>query len=446
MSLQKKEIAIFWFRRDLRLEDNTGLFYALQQNHPVLPIFIFDWNILDLLENKKDKRLTFIHKALRNINEGLHACESEVKTFYGNPISVFKELLEKYDLKSVYTNHDYEPYANQRDDAIKQLLQENGIAFLTFKDQVIFEKEEVLANGGQPYTVFTPYSKKWKSQISNDLIKENNTSPFFGNFLKTDPKGLIPLSEMGFVETDDIFPGTEVREALISNYAEKRNFPSLPATSRLSVHLRFGTVSIRKLVGLGLRHSETWLNELIWREFYMNILWNFPRVGQGKSFKTAYENIPWRKDEEGFHRWCEGKTGYPIVDAGMRELNQTGFMHNRVRMITASFLVKHLLIDWRWGEAYFAEKLLDFDLSANNGGWQWAASSGCDAAPYFRVFNPSLQTERFDPQWKYIKTWVPEWNELNYIQNQVVNHEFARKRVLEVYKKALGSSAENELI
>ena len=436
----KNEISIFWFRRDLRLEDNVGLHNCLQQNIPVLPLFIFDTNILNLLEDKADKRLSFIHKALSEIDNTLANLGSGLKTIYNDPISAFKILAEEYTIKSVFFNNDYEPYATERDKEVNDFLEQSGTSFHTFKDQVIFEKKEVMAGGGQPYTVFTPYSKKWKSQLTNDLLDQKDSQPLFKNFLKWKGNGLIPLQKMGFQETENNFPSPEVKEELIREYAEKRNFPSLPATSRLSVHLRFGTVSIRKLVLLAQKNSETWLNELIWREFYMNILYNFPRVGQGKSFKPAYDLIPWRKDPDGFQNWCEGKTGYPIVDAGMRELNETGFMHNRVRMIVSSFLVKHLLIDWRLGEAYFAKKLLDFDLSANNGGWQWAAGSGCDAAPYFRVFNPTLQTEKFDKEMNYIKKWVPENNTLTYLQSQIVNHEFARKRVLEVYKTALASA------
>ena len=436
----KKEISIFWFRRDLRLEDNVGLYNCLQQNIPVLPLFIFDKNILDKLEDKTDKRLSFIHKALSEIDETLKAIGSGLKTLYDNPIAAFEQLAKEYNIKSVFFNHDYEPYAIKRDKELLDLLALSGTSFLSFKDQVIFEKDEVMAGGGQAYTVFTPYSKKWKSQLNNDLLNPKDSSPYFGNFLKWEGNGLVSLSDMGFNETENQFPSPEVKEELIRDYAEKRNFPFLPATSKLSVHLRFGTISIRKLVQLALKNSETWLNELIWREFYMNILYHFPRVGQGKAFKPAYDLIPWRQDPEAFQKWCDGKTGYPIVDAGMRELNETGFMHNRVRMIVASFLVKHLLIDWRLGEAYFAKKLLDYDLSANNGGWQWAAGSGCDAAPYFRVFNPTLQTEKFDKEMKYIKKWVPEYNSLTYMQNQIVNHEFARKRVLDVYKTALAAS------
>jgi deoxyribodipyrimidine photo-lyase len=443
MQNPKEKISVFWFRRDLRLEDNIGLFHALNQKYPVLLVFIFDKSILNKLKVKNDRRLTFIHNSLLEIEKTLNDIGSGVKTFYSTPLEAFQVLNEEFEIKSVFTNSDYEPYAIKRDKEIQEYLQEKGIEFHSYKDQVIFEKDEIRSNTGGSYTVFTPYSKKWKSLISGELISSKSSESHLHNSLKFPAKGIITLSEMGFDKSNDAFPAKTVKAELIEAYAEKRNFPFLPATSRLSVHLRFGTVSIRELVRLGLKHSETWLNELIWREFYMSILWNFPHVGNGKSFKSAYEDINWRNNEAEFQIWCEGKTGYPIVDAGMRELNETGFMHNRVRMIVASFLVKHLLVDWRWGEAYFAEKLLDFDLSANNGGWQWASGSGCDAAPYFRVFNPTLQMEKFDKEFHYIKKWVPEYNSFSYMNSMVVNHEFARKRVLEVYKKALDKSNPN---
>lgn len=438
MITKKEVVSVFWFRRDLRLEDNVGLFQALSQSEAVLPIFIFDRHILDKLVDRADRRLIFIHQALDNINNELLKIGSGLKTYFGTPEDVFPQILDQFEVKSVFTNHDYEPYARQRDEKIKGLLAEKGVGFFSFKDQVIFEKEEILSGTGSPYTVFTPYSKKWKETFRPEMAQEFNSHGLMANFLKWEAGPIQSLESMNFIPANHEFPSASVKDELLRHYADKRNFPSQPGTSRLSVHLRFGTISIRNLVRKGLRLSETWLNELIWREFYMNILWNFPHVGEGKSFKPAYDRIEWRNNETEFYAWCMGKTGYPIVDAGMRELNETGFMHNRVRMIVASFLVKHLLIDWRWGEAYFAQKLLDFDFSANNGGWQWAAGSGCDAAPYFRVFNPTLQTEKFDKQWIYIKKWVPESNDLAYMQSQIVNHEFARKRVLEVYKQALG--------
>ena len=435
--------AVFWFRRDLRLEDNTGLFQALKSGLPVLPVFIFDKNILDKLENPEDKRLRFIHSILCSLQDKLVAKGSGFRTFYGSPEEAFRILISEGNLKAVYANHDYEPYAKERDESISNLLSSAGISFFTFKDQVIFEKQEVLSAQGNPYTVFTPYANRWRSLLKEDDYHVRDSASLGGNFLSWSSSGIIPLEDMGFVPAVEDFPPTTIGEDLLRAYAEKRDFPGLPATSRIGVHLRFGTISIRHCVRIGLQLSATWLNELIWREFYMQILWNFPQVGEGKSFKPAYDRIPWRNDPDEFARWCEGKTGYAIVDAGMRELNSTGFMHNRVRMIAASFLVKHLLIDWRWGEAYFASKLLDFDFSANNGGWQWAASSGCDAAPYFRVFNPLLQTQKFDKNLDYIKKWVPEYNSMSYIQYAVVEHSFARERVLKVFKEALGGVVPN---
>jgi deoxyribodipyrimidine photo-lyase len=320
----------------------------------------------------------------------------------------------------------------------KKILEEKGAAFKTYKDQVIFEKEEVMKDDGKPYTIFTPYSRKWKSKLEDSTLKSYSIEKHFDSFKKTAPLPLPSLLDIGFQETDFSFPERLVKQSIVEQYDKQRNFPAIAGTTKLSVHLRFGTVSIRKLAQVALKKNETWLNELIWRDFYHQILWHFPHV-QTKAFKPAYDKIEWRNNEKEFAAWCEGKTGYPIVDAGMRELNATGFMHNRVRMITASFLTKHLLIDWRWGEAYFAKKLLDFDLAANNGGWQWAASSGCDAAPYFRVFNPQLQTEKFDPKLEYIKKWVAEFGTEKY-PKPIVEHKLARERVLKVYKEALGSS------
>jgi len=427
-----KKVSIFWFRRDLRLEDNHGLFQALSSEVPVLPLFIFDTHILDRLPTKRDARVEFIHRSLQHVQEALrgHLC---VK--HGNPEDVFRSLFQEWEVVKIYTNHDYERYGLERDTKIKAIAQENGIQFQSYKDQVVFEKDEVLSGAGTPYTVFTPYSRKWKALLQ-EIELPNFPSATISNYVAD--KFTIPsLSDIGFQSSGLVFPGQDVEDGLIKSYATDRDFPAKPGTSRLSVHLRFGTVSIRSLVRRALGKSEVWLNELIWRDFYFNILHHFPHISEGHSFRKEYDRMNWRNNEEEFKAWCEGKTGYPIVDAGMRELNATGFMHNRVRMIVASFLVKHLLIDWRWGETYFAEKLLDFDFAANNGGWQWAAGSGCDAAPYFRVFNPTLQTQKFDQSLAYIKKWVPELQELTY-PAPIVNHEFARARVLEAYKVALG--------
>ena len=432
-------MVIFWFRRDLRLQDNAGLFRALNSGMKVQPIFIFDREILDLLENKTDARVHFIHQETSKIKKELEAFGATLLVKYGKPIEVFESLCQEFgkNLKSVYTNHDYEPYAQGRDTAIQKLLEKNGVSLQTFKDQCIFEKEEVVKDDGKPYTVFTPYSKKWKAKLNDSYLKPYQTEKHFDCFLLAKPATMPTLAEMGFKPSDIPFPEETADELIIKKYSEQRDFPAIKGTTRMSIHLRFGTISIRQLAQKALSINEKYLNELIWRDFYMMILWHFPRV-VNQSFKPQYDRIEWRNDPEEFNKWCEGKTGYPIVDAGMRELNQTGFMHNRVRMIVASFLTKHLLIDWRWGEKYFADKLLDFELSSNNGGWQWAASSGCDAAPYFRVFNPELQTQKFDAKLQYIRKWVPEFEDFTQYPKPIVDHKLARERVLATYKKALG--------
>lgn len=436
---QKKKYSLFWFRRDLRLQDNAGLFHALTENKDVLPLFIFDTAILDRLENKLDKRVDFIHQALTQLNTELHRAGTSLLVRTGTPLQVFESLCSEFLITSVYTNHDYEPLAIKRDCEVEEFLRNKSIRFRSFKDQVVFEKQEVVKDDGLPYTVFTPYSKKWKATLSEDHLRPFPSEQHLSSFVNWSPSRLPTLASIGFSETGIKFRVPQPDESVIEHYHETRDYPAIAGTSKLSVHLRFGTVSIRQLVKKARQLNEQWLNELIWREFYMMILFHFPHVAVS-AFKKNYDRIPWINNPDDFERWCNGQTGYPIVDAGMRELNQTGFMHNRVRMITASFLVKHLLIDWRWGEAYFAEKLMDFDLSANNGGWQWAASSGCDAAPYFRVFNPSEQTKRFDPKLNYIRKWVPELDSLEY-PLPVIDHKFARERVLATYKKALNSAS-----
>lgn len=429
------KVVICWFRRDLRLHDQAALYHALRSGHPVVPVFIFDTNILDDLEDRADRRLQFIHDTLANIQEQLEQMGSTLHVFHGSPTAAFRHFTEVYPVAGVFANHDYEPYARQRDEAIGTQLREKNIPFKTFKDQVIFEKGEVLKDNGAPYTVFTPYSRKWKAALAPFYLSSYPTEKYFNHFHRQPAKALPALEDIGFVPTRHDFPSPDPEDALLRHYDQTRDFPAIPGTSRLSVHLRFGTVSIREVARKAKQLNETFLNELIWREFYQVILWHFPDVVH-TSFRKEYDNIQWRNNEREFRAWCEGQTGYPIVDAGMRELNETGFMHNRVRMVTASFLTKHLLIDWRWGEAYFAKKLLDYDLAANNGGWQWAAGSGCDAAPYFRVFNPTLQAQKFDKEGKYIRKWVPEIDGLTYVA-PIVNHEMARKRALEVYGKAL---------
>ncbi|MBC7511064.1 MAG: deoxyribodipyrimidine photo-lyase [Ferruginibacter sp.] len=429
-------VNIFWFRRDLRLTDNAGLYHALKSDKPVIPVFIFDKNILDKLEDKADRRVEFIHAALEEMQNSLRVIGSSLEVYYGTPEEVFEKLFAKYTIETVFANHDYEPYAFERETAIVKLLKEHHSSLLTYKDQVLLEKAEVVKDDGKPYTVFTPYSRKWKSVLTDAHLMPYPTKKYFKNFFQQTPRKIPSLTSMGFVAVDKPFPSKALKEELIKKYAEQRNFPGIAGTSKLGVHLRFGTISIRELAASTKTLSETYLNELIWRDFYHAILWHFPKVGMGKAFKPEYDTIHWRTDTGEFDKWCNGQTGYPIVDAGMRELNATGFMHNRVRMIVASFLSKHLLLDWRLGEAYFAQKLLDFDLAANNGGWQWAAGSGCDAAPYFRIFNPRLQTEKFDKQLKYIRHWVPELDSFDY-PKPIIDHDVARKRCLEVYGQAL---------
>ncbi|MCP9750224.1 deoxyribodipyrimidine photo-lyase [Ferruginibacter sp. HRS2-29] len=432
----KQKINIFWFRRDLRLTDNAGLYHALRSGKPVLPIFIFDTEILEKLEDRNDRRVNFIYETLDAMQTELVELGSTLHILHGTPEDCYATLLKKYSLGTVFTNHDYEPYATTRDKRIAALLKKEGVDFQTFKDQVILEKDEVLKDDGTPYTVFTPYSKKWKNTLTDFHLKAYPVKKYYKNFLQISPVKFPSLKSIGFEAGEKNYPPKTMHEELIKKYAQQRDFPGIHGTSHLGMHLRFGTISIRHLATRSQGLSETFLNELIWREFYHMILWHFPQVGKGRSFKPAYDAIEWEKDNGEFGKWCNGQTGYPIVDAGMRELNETGFMHNRVRMITASFLCKHLLLDWRLGEAYFAAKLLDFDLAANNGGWQWASSSGCDAAPYFRIFNPTLQMKRFDPDFTYIKKWVPEFQEFDY-PTPIVNHEFARKRCLERYARAL---------
>ena len=432
----KPRINVMWFRRDLRLHDNAALYHALKSGNPVLPVFVFDKNILDDLQNKNDKRVAFIHQVLNAMQVQLVKMNSCLEVFYSTPVEAFKKLLENYTIEKVFTNHDYEQYAIDRDVSIENLLNEHYATFHSYKDQVIFEKLEVTKDDGLPYTIFTPYSKRWKAVLTDFHLRSYPTEKYFSNFYQQSTKEIPSLQSMGFVDAENIFPSTSFDDVIIKKYTEQRNFPAIKGTTHLGVHLRFGTISIRELAKHATALNETYLDELIWRDFYHMIVWSFPQVRQGKAFRKEYDLIEWRNNEAEFIKWCEGKTGYPIVDAGMRELNATGYMHNRVRMIVASFLTKHLLIDWRWGENYFAEKLLDYDFAANNGGWQWAAGSGCDAAPYFRVFNPTLQTEKFDKDLKYIRKWIPELDSFEYPQPIVV-HEEARKRCLETYGKVL---------
>ena len=431
----KTKLNLFWFRRDLRLIDNHGLYEALQSELPVLPIFIFDTNILDKLENKEDKRVDFIFQALEKLNEYLEKQGKSIQIFYGRPLEIYQKLTEKYNIESVFFNEDYEPYAIKRDQEIADFLNKKGINFHTYKDQVIFQKDEITKADGKPYTVYTPYSKQWLLKFNDQNLEFFASDKKLENLLNIEKQN-ITLENIGFKKTNYLFETPKINLEILEKYQETRDFPTLE-TSQISVHLRFGTFSIRKLVKIANElKDKTYLKELIWREFFMQILWHFPKVIH-HSFKEKYDNIAWENNEELFQKWCEGKTGYPIVDAGMRELNETGLMHNRVRMVCASFLTKHLLTDWRIGEAYFAEKLMDYDLSANNGNWQWSAGSGCDAAPYFRVFNPEEQQKKFDPKFIYIKKWVKEFGTSAY-PKPIIEHKFARERALKSYKEGLG--------
>lgn len=425
----KEKIALFWFRRDLRLNDNHGLHQALNGPFPVLPIFIFDENILEELP-KDDSRLTFIHDTLSSIHDVLKSHSSSLLSLKGKPIEVWKTLVNQYDIQAVYTNADYEPYAIQRDQQVAELLNNIEIPFYAFKDQVIFEKDEVLKQDGKPYTVYTPYKNKWLEKFHDGLLQDFKVDLWQNYFkLKCD---FPSLSDLGFQRsTIEVLP---YDLSVINDYENTRNFPAVTGTSALSPHLRFGTVSIREIIAK-TKSNAMFFSELIWREFFMQILYHFPDVVH-HNFSRKYDGVKWRNNDEEFEKWKKGETGYPIVDAGMRELNATGYMHNRVRMITAGFLCKHLLIDWRWGEAYFAEKLLDYELSANNGNWQWSAGTGCDAAPYFRIFNPIEQIKKFDPDYKYIRKWVTDLDELTY-PLPIVEHKFARERALKVYKEGL---------
>lgn len=429
--MTKPAVSFFWFRRDLRLEDNMGLYHALQAEFPVIPLFIFDHSILDSLP-KEDARVTFIYDSLSEINLELKSIKSSFLIKEGKTQEVWQALIEEFDVKKVFFNKDYEPYAIQRDEAICQSLDNNNIISYSFKDQVIFEEKEITKADGLPYTVYTPYKNKWLEKFHQlKPFREYDTTELYGNFYKSN-FDFPSLEQIGFVRSSIVVKPYTLHNLV--NYQDTRDFPAVDATSYLSPHLRFGTVSIRKIVNFAVKTNATFLSELIWREFFMQILYHFPKVVT-HNFKSAYDGIQWRNDAEDFKRWCEGKTGYPMVDAGMRQLNETGYMHNRVRMVVASFLCKHLLIQWQWGEAYFAEKLLDYDLSANVGNWQWAAGTGCDAAPYFRVFNPDIQLKKFDEKGIYIRKWIPEFD-LGY-EAPMIDHAFARDRAIATYKAGI---------
>ena len=432
-----EKITIFWFRRDLRLEDNNGLYQALSGKFPVLPIFIFDPFILEELP-KNDARVSFIYKTLQTVNEHLQQVhQTSIALFHKDPVQVFKQLADTYDVQGVYTNEDYEPYAIKRDTLVQKELDVRGIGFHSVQDQVIFSKNSIVKDNGEPYVVYTPYMKKWKDKFnSTNNLPVYDSNGLLHKLIKEQELPAVSLDDMGFVPSTVLVPHYDVSRSLISSYEATRNYPALEGTSHAGPHLRFGTVSIRSLIKKAIAEkNQTFWNELIWREFFMQILWHFPHT-VNNAFKKKYDRITWRNNEDEFEKWKTGQTGYALVDAGMRELNATGYMHNRVRMLVASFLCKHLLIDWRWGEAYFAEKLLDYELSSNVGNWQWAAGSGVDAAPYFRIFNPMTQVDKFDAERNYIKKWVPEHDTDTYV-SKIVDHKEARVRCLERYKEAL---------
>jgi deoxyribodipyrimidine photo-lyase len=426
------KINIFWFRRDLRLDDNTALIKALESGLPVLTVFIFDTNIIDELP-PDDPRISFIHETLFLINDKLKKSGSSIFIRKGDPKKIWNELIVSHEINSVYINKDYEPYAIQRDNVIEALLWSKQIALKRFKDQVIFEEGEILKSDNKPYTIFTPYKRRWMKKLSDNLpMNMLSQSPAKKNYQKYIHQ-FPSLEELGFSKSSVKVKPFDL--SVIKEYDKYRDYPSADKTSYLGPHLRFGTVGIRKIVMDALDMNAVFLGELIWREFFMQILFNFPDVITG-NFKPKYNNIEWKNNEEEFERWCNGETGYPLVDAGMRQLNTTGYMHNRVRMITAGFLCKHLLTDWRWGEAYFAQKLLDYELSSNNGNWQWAAGTGCDAAPYFRVFNPETQIQKFDRNKEYVRKWIEDYDRPGY-PKLIVDHDFARKRAISAYKSAL---------
>ncbi|MEH6746692.1 MAG: deoxyribodipyrimidine photo-lyase [Maribacter arcticus] len=436
--MSKTEISIFWFRRDLRLDDNLGFLEALKSGFPVLPIFIFDKEILSKLP-KDDARVTFLYNTLQAMRKKLQEeNDCSLAMYYGKPFDILKSITEDYSVKNIFTNRDYEPYAKKRDSQIASFSLERNITFKTFKNQVIFEKSDIVKGDGDPYVVYTPYKNKWKENFDADNdLKFYYTSQYLSNLIKNTRLPNLSLSDIGFTKSNIEVPEYDVTPHLIDNYEDTRNYPAIKnGTSHLGPHLRFGTVSVRKIMKKAIsEENEVFWSELIWREFFMSILWHFPHTVD-YAFRAKYDRIDWRNNEAEFEKWKNGQTGYLLVDAGMRELNATGYMHNRVRMLVASFLCKHLLIDWRWGETYFAEKLLDYEMSSNVGNWQWAAGSGVDAAPYFRIFNPMTQVDKFDKNKEYIKKWISEYNTDEY-PDKMVDHKMARERCLETYKQAL---------
>ncbi|WP_372652223.1 deoxyribodipyrimidine photo-lyase [Halobacteriovorax sp.] len=432
--MKKNKVNIFWFRRDLRLEDNTALYHALNAEYPVIPVFIFDKNILKGLDDE-DARVTFIHDSLSKIREKLKTHQKDIHTYFDTPLDAWKEILKSYDIDCVYSNEDYEPYGISRDEKVSKLLNKNNVEFIQHKDHCIFSKNDVLKKDGKPYTVYTPYKNKWLETLTPEDFKSFSSEKMIQHFLTTTQKKIHSLEDIGFTPSKIKIPKRVIRKKILNDYHNTRDIPSVDGTSLLGIHLRFGTVSVRKLASIAFHTNKVWLSELIWREFFSQILYHFPHV-QNAPFREKYEGIEWRNNKKEFKLWCEGRTGFPLVDAGMRELNATGHMHNRVRMVVASFLIKDLLIDWRWGEKYFASKLLDFELASNNGNWQWAAGTGCDAAPYFRIFNPETQLKKFDSDFKYVKKWVPEYGTQEYC-SEIVDHKEAYHRAIFTYNRAV---------
>ncbi len=423
-------LTLFWHRRDLRIEDNCGLFNALEAHPNVQPFFIFDTDIINEFNHKPDRRLSFIYDTIAALKSEYQKHGADLWVLHGKPLDIINQLTKQHPVNALYCNTDYEPYATQRDQQIANFCKLNGIAFHAYKDQVIYEKSEIVKANGQPYTVFTPYKNQWLHVFSQQSLKIYQLNPLLQNLSKAIASPMPPKNEFGFIYTPHNVQKPNIEAATLQQYGLTRNALHLNGTSRVSVHLRFGTISIRSLVQKALKYPD-YLNELIWREFYMQWLWHYPQVVT-QSFKPQYDKIAWNQRDNDFEKWCQGQTGYLIVDAAMNQLLQTGFMHNRARMIVASFLTKHLLTDWRKGEAFFARHLTDYELSSNVGGWQWAAGSGCDAAPYFRIFNPTLQAQKFDPHGAYIQQW-----NTNIQAPPIIDHHFARQRCLSAYKKAL---------
>jgi deoxyribodipyrimidine photo-lyase len=478
---KKYERALVWFRRDLRSFDHAALYHALVEARAVYCAFVFDREILDKLPDAADRRVEFIWESVAELAVEFAKNGGALIVRHGFARRAIPELAILLKANAVYANHDYEPVARDRDAEVGEALKQRGIAFVTSKDQVIVEHGEILTRGGEPFRVFTPYKRAWLQALTPSHVEPYPVERYIDALAKPPTRlvgGMPSLKAMGFartnLETLGVGTGMSGASALLTDfkkrigrYREARDYPAVKGPSYLSVHLRFGTVSIRALAsfahGRSLRPggegAATWLSELIWRDFYAQILWHHPQV-VAHAFKAEYDALEFPNDPDWFAAWCEGRTGYPIVDAAMRQLNTTGYMHNRLRMITASFLVKDLLVDWRLGEKYFADKLIDFDLASNNGGWQWAASTGCDAQPYFRIFNPVTQSERFDPAGKFIRRYVPEiaelandeihapWRVSDSVQQAkgavighdypppIVDHGAAREAVLALFKRA----------